>query len=105
MKKPERYSLISEREFQKQVIQLAKLYKWRVHAERPARTKDGWRTPIQGDPGWPDLVLARKGKVIFAELKSENGNLSTEQFAWANELKIMKVWRPSDIDKIEAELR
>ena len=30
---------------------------------------------MQGDTGFPDLVIARDGQVIFAELKSAKGRL------------------------------
>jgi len=60
---------------------------------------------MQGDVGFPDLVLARAGKVIFAELKSETGKLSPTQREWANALGTLRIWRPRDIDLIEAELR
>ena len=124
---------LSERDFQEQIIQLAKLHGWMVHAERPARTKDGWRTAIQGDPGFPDLVLAREGVVIYAELKSEKGRLSPAQIEWSVALHEVDqrardqafavqesrglphpsievvvrsfIWRPSDWDEIEKVLR
>jgi len=101
---------LSERDFQEQIIQLAKLHGWMVHAERSARTKDGWRTAIQGDPGFPDLVLAREGVVIYAELKSEKGKVAAGQQAWrwalgAGRLKAnVYVWRPSDWAQIERAL-
>ncbi len=49
-----------------------------VHAERAAWTEKGYRTPIQGNPGWPDLVL---------ELKSATGKTSPEQKAWLAALR------------------
>ncbi|MCI0542945.1 MAG: hypothetical protein L0Z49_00695 [Actinobacteria bacterium] len=52
---------------------------WRVCHFRPATTRDGWRTAVQGHPGFPDLVLARRGRVVFAELKAA---LSAEQLEW-----------------------
>ena len=59
---------ITESEFQRQVIQLAKLRGWLVHHTRPARIKvqgvETYRTPIAGHAGFPDLVLARRGREI-----------------------------------------
>ncbi len=53
----------SETNFQLKVIQLARTGGWElVHAERAARTGKGWRTPIQGDRGFFDLVLSPFGK-------------------------------------------
>lgn len=101
---------ISEDQFKDWLIDLAKLFKWLVHHDRPARTEKGWRTPIQGDPGFPDLVLARRGRIIFAELKSEKGTLDPDQKIWLEHLDPsdeyeIYVWRPSDRREIEETLR
>ena len=42
------------------VLALAKLRGWRAHHCRAALTAKGWRTPVQGDAGFVDLVLARR---------------------------------------------
>lgn len=99
---------ISEKQFQKQVIEFAQLRKWRVAHFRPARVmvndKETWRTPVAGDgEGFPDLVLARRGKVLFRELKAEAGKASQEQLAWLQEVG-GKIWRPSMWAMIEKEL-
>ncbi len=104
----------TEEQFQTWVIALAHLHGWLVHAERPAKTGKGWRTPIQGDAGFPDLVLAKAGRVIFAELKSAEGKMRADQdnwFAalWGSSLPGMPgehqhkatIWRPSDRKLIE----
>ncbi len=73
----------SEANFQRQVIQLAKLYRWRVAHFRPARTEHGWRTPVEADGnGFPDLVLIRGLRLVIIELKSDRGKLSREQQDW-----------------------
>ena len=72
----------SEAQFQEAVIEYAKARGWLVHAERPARSDKGWRTPVQGDAGFPDLVLARNGVVLLWELKSERGRPSEAQEKW-----------------------
>ncbi len=100
---------ISEAEFQTQVMQFAKLHGWRVAHFRPGLTKDGrWRTAVSGDgKGFLDLVLVRE-RVIFAELKTERGQLTPEQLAWAAVLEMagqtVCVWRPSDWAGIEQTL-
>ena len=71
-----------------------------VHHTRPAQTAKGWRTPIQGDPGYPDLTMARAGKVVWAELKSEKGKLSDAQIGWCSAIGPVHVWRPSDWDTV-----
>lgn len=88
---------MTESELLSAVIELAQLSGWMVHHDRPARTDKGWRTAIQGNPGYPDLTLVRDGVVIFAELKSEGGRLTDGQKQWAEALNgNMVVWRPSD---------
>lgn len=99
---------MSETQLQDSIINLAHYLGWLVMHQRPARLANGgYRTAIQGDKGFPDLVLARRGRVIFAELKSEKGTLSGGQFNWQHELYGQPgvfdwkqhpeyyVWRPS----------
>lgn len=73
---------LSEKDFQCTVIDLAKLRGWMCVHIRPARTAQGWRTPYEGDPGLPDLILARDGRVILAELKSRGGRATPMQREW-----------------------
>jgi VRR-NUC domain-containing protein len=72
-----------ERDFQRQVTDLAGLRGWSWLHIRAGRTADSWRTPISGPlgKGWPDLVLVRPrdSRLIFAELKREGGTLRPEQ--------------------------
>ena len=97
---------ITEAMFQVQVIEYAKLRGWRVAHFRPAMNRRGvWATPIQGDPGFPDLVMARDGAVIVAELKSEKGKETAMQASWRQALVGSYLWRPSDWDEIEDLLR
>ena len=72
----------SEDAFQALVIDYARLHGWLVHHTRPARTAQGWRTSLQGDAGFSDLVMARGGRVVFAELKAAKGRLTAEQQRW-----------------------
>jgi len=102
---------IPEREFQQQVIDLAHIFHWRVAHFRPAQTKKGWRTAVSADGmGFPDLVLAREGRLIFIEVKSEKGKFSLEQSEWLEVLKAtgkceVYVWKPSQWDEIMAILK
>ena len=79
-------------------IDLARLLGWRVHHCRPAMSRSGkWATHIQGDPGFPDLVLAKEGRVLFVELKSQRGKTTDDQESWLFDLDEQAgVWRPSD---------
>jgi hypothetical protein len=88
------------------VVDVAKLHGWRVGHFRPARTVKGWRTPVQGDKGFADLVLARAGVVLVAELKTDRGRLTPDQRAWLAALgPVGVVWRPRDRDLVLATLR
>ena len=97
---------ISEKDFQQQIIDLAKLYGWRCAHFRPALTTHGWRTPVSADgKGFPDLVLAHPVRgILFAELKSERGGASPEQIEWI-ELLGGEIWKPSDLERIVEVLR
>lgn len=100
---------ISEAEWQKQVIGLARLCGWRIAHFRPALTKHGWRTPVSADgAGFPDLILVRD-RVIAAELKSRTGKTSVEQDAWLAAFEAAgveaHVWRPDDAPEVLETLR
>lgn len=96
----------SEAQLQDTVIQLAILRGWQVAHFRPARTDKGWRTPVEGHRGFPDLALARGGRFIGAELKRQHEHPTPEQRAWLLALGgFGRVWRPSDMDSIMEELR
>lgn len=97
-------SLCSEEEFQEHVIGFAHLQGWRVHAERKARImkrgEETWVTPIQGDPGFQDLVMVRGDRIIFTELKSSKGKESHDQGIWHEVLTAtgkveVYLWRPA----------
>jgi hypothetical protein len=99
--------MTSEAEFTSAVIDLARLLGWRVTHFRPAQVRPGkWVTPLQGDPGFPDLVLARDGVVILAELKSDKGRLGPGQPEWAEQIGAQyRLWRPRDLGQIRQELQ
>jgi hypothetical protein len=87
--------------FTRDLLDLARLTGWRSAHFRPARTAQGWRTPVAGDgKGWPDLVLLRGGRIIVAELKQEGKYPGPEQRAWLEAWRStpaeVHVWRPSD---------
>jgi hypothetical protein len=96
----------SEDQFLSKVIRWAKLNGWMVHHSRPARDPEGKvRTHLQGDKGLPDLILARDGEVLFAELKSNRGTFKPEQRTWLQHLgDFGVVWRPRDWDEVQRRL-
>jgi hypothetical protein len=112
---------MSEKAFQAQVVGLAQLLGWEwMHVRHSPEVKGGkitrYTTPTMGTlgKGWPDLVLVRERdrRLIFAELKSKTGGLSTEQSRVLDVLRSLNggvltmpmaevyVWRPADIDTI-----
>jgi len=100
-----------EREFQRAVIDLARLMGWRVFHARPALTRRGrWLTPLQGDAGFPDLVLCRPPRLILAELKRVGGKPTAAQREWLEALGQCAgvecyLWTPDDWEAIGACLR
>lgn len=96
---------VTEQAFQRAVIDLAHLCGYRVAHSRPARTAHGWRTPIEGDPGLPDLVMARGGRVLLVELKTDRGRPTADQQAWLDAAGDHgRLWRPADWPQIVEEL-
>lgn len=84
-----------------EIIAKAKACGWLVHHVRPARTAQGWRSPISGHKGFPDLTLAHpRYGVFFVELKAGvDARLSPEQKQWHERLGLnapVHVWRPED---------
>ena len=105
-------ALIKEEDLLAMVIDLAHLKGWLVSHFRPAWSSKGYRTPVQGDKGFPDLVLVKGKRLLFVELKSEKGKLWLEQENWRQVLSGVKgvkyyLWRPVDwlAGKIEKELK
>jgi hypothetical protein len=91
---------LSEKAFSQTVTDLARLLGWACY-----RTWLSVRSPA----GFPDLVLVRPPRLIFAELKSEKGRLTEAQRAWIELLAQVPavetyVWRPSDWPTILAVL-
>lgn len=92
---------IPERAFQQQVLDLARLCGWRAYHAFDSR---------RSEPGFPDVVLVRGDRLIFAELKSRNGRVRAEQWDWLGDLGAVErvethLWRPDDFDSIEEALK
>lgn len=87
---------MTEKQLQDAVLDAAYTFKWLAY-----HTYDSRRS----SPGFPDLVLARNGEVLFVELKSKVGRLRPEQKVWMEQLTAYSepgcdrghevlVWRP-----------
>ena len=101
-------TLMSERNLQDTVIEMAKVHGWLVNHQRPARTDKGWRTAVEGDAGFPDLVLVRPGlqkrppRLLFVELKAKRGRFTDGQRQWMEalvQIPFVEVltWTPDDL--------
>lgn len=93
---------ITEREWQRQLTDLAELHGWAWVHFRPAETSRGWRTPVSGPlgKGWPDLELKRE-RTIYVECKREGERPTPDQEHVIALLEAagdeVYVWRPDDL--------
>lgn len=69
---------ISERYLREQIRSLCAVLGWRMEF-----TQYSLRSP----KGFPDLVLLRPPRLIFAELKSETGKTTVERDEWLGQLR------------------
>ena len=91
---------MTEAELKRAVLALAYRHGWLVY-HVPATNVRG----SQGK-GYPDLTLARDGKVVWLELKQEDGRVREEQKLWGEALPAHHwfVIRPHDLEWLEAEV-
>lgn len=91
----------SEAELQSALIEAAMLRGYLAHHVRPARTARGYRTPLEGHPGFPDLVLIDRGAgALFVwELKSATGRLDAMQAEW------LAAWSAALPDVLRVDVR
>lgn len=89
----------TEREFQAEVVKMAEREDWLVFYVKNS----------EGSPrGWPDLFMARDGRLLAAELKVGDNQTTAEQDRWLRELRSggvrAYVWRETDWQAIRREL-
>ena len=97
-------ALISEALFQEALVEYAELWGWLVWHDNDSR---------RNDAGFPDLVMTKGGKIIFAELKRQKRyTIKPKQLEWIEALGLAAgpnvmatFWFPSDRDYAEAVLR
>ena len=95
---------ISERDFAKQLQELFKKLGWKYYHVLEQR-KYAKRT----SSGFPDYVLAKNGRVIFAEIKGSTGKVTDAQWEWIKLLSEntgieVYIWRPDDFETEIAEV-
>ena len=111
---------VTEAELQACVVELAQRRGWLCHHCRPGANASGRvATQIQGDAGFPDLVLVRSDPIpelLIIELKREEAEPSKEQTRWLRRFEAIAyaacdgtvevaVWRPSNWSSGEIERR
>ena len=92
------------------IAEAAQVLGFLVHHSRPARTAKGWRTPIQGNAGFVDLVIVGHGKSWFIEAKRRPLKPTPEQMLWATEmikagLDARLVFVPEESEALIAEMK
>jgi hypothetical protein len=105
----------SERSFMGQVLTYARLMGWRIFHDSATNTARRCSAcgAVRGTPrnaaGLPDLILVRRPRVVWAELKSQRGKATEDQRDWLDDLRAsgqhVYLWRPSDWPEIEKVLR
>ena len=101
---------MKEKDFQKQVIQLAELLGWVVYhfSDSRRQVSPGVFVGDSGAAGFPDLVLVRD-RVVFAELKGDGGRLRPKQVDTIDSLREAEaevyVWFPDDLVEIKRVLK
>lgn len=105
----------SEEDFQKEVLNMAYALGWQSwhfrDSRRQIRDRATGEVRFVGDDGakgFPDLVMAGRGQVLFRELKSDTGTVELAQlgtlFALEDNGGNVDVWRPRDWTLIERTL-
>jgi hypothetical protein len=92
---------LTEKAWQSRVVDYARLRGWQSY-----HTYDSRRS----EPGFPDLVLVREGRCVVAELKRDDGRVTSAQQRWLSAFRSVRavevhVWRPVDWSQVQAVLR
>ena len=105
--------MLTEADLQHSIVLAAREFGWLAYAT--------YRS-LRSEPGFPDLVLVKPPRVIFAELKTTKGKLSKghwnkagsrwlpgqddwgEAFRWCPGVEYA-LWRPADLEAIYRTLQ
>ena len=112
---------MSEKEWQAKVVEYARAVGWKVwHFHDSRRDIGGGRMVGDADSGgFPDLVIVRGRRLIFAELKSQKGKVTEVQWQGLQALMavavvtklvldgpghrpqvVVQIWRPGDWETV-----
>lgn len=91
---------LTERQFMDTVTDYARRCSWDYYHT--------WRS-VHSVKGFPDLVLVRAERLVFAEIKRQSGKPTKEQVYWLERLAATGaetyIWRPSDWEQVREVLR
>ncbi len=102
---------MSETTWQEQLLDLAHFLGWKHMFVRKSIGKGRKWTTATNVKGWLDLTLwsERQQRVMFVELKSEDGKPTPEQLAmmasWERAGQEVYLWRPSDLEAAKVILQ
>ena len=101
---------LTEKQYQKQITDLATMYGWRwahFHDSRK-QVKPGVFVGDTDAAGFPDLYLIRPPEMVVVEVKKELGKTTDIQEEWLADFRASGidayVSRPSNFDEIKARL-
>lgn len=90
---------MNEKQFQANVVELAHYLGYLTYHTLDSRGSE---------PGFPDLVIVGRNRLLFREIKSEKGMLTQAQLKWGGALMAgggdWSVWRPSQMELVQATL-
>lgn len=92
--------IITEKELEARVKQLAKLGGWEYYHTHNS---------THSTKGFPDCAMLKGQRLVFAELKRENGVVTPDQQKWLDMLAFIPsievyIWRPGDAEEMEKVL-
>ena len=92
--------IVTEKQLEAQVKQLAKLGGWEHYHTYNS---------IHSEKGFPDDVMVKGNRLLFAELKRQYGKVTREQQHWLDILASIPavevyLWRPGDYEEIRKVL-
>src|SRR5262252_5381575 len=100
----------SEASFMAQVVEYAKLrgwHHWHDRATNAPRRCEVCDAPLRiprNTAGFPDLILIRRPRLVFAELKRDGERATAAQLDWLDELAACGqeayLWRPQDFQTL-----
>lgn len=112
--RPEPMPRQDEKSFHRQVVELARYMGftvWHDQATNAPRVCWSCKAPARGQrnaSGLPDLLLVREDRILWAELKAQDGTTTPEQREWIARLRAagqqVYVWSPADWPVIEKVL-